>query len=175
MEELDSGLPLIGLPLTGQTSRGIVDPMFAPHSRLALAKRWRLPVAVLLMLMVPVAVDQIWVHIWRIVPVGYATTRLTGPISKDGGINYLRAVNQLARTGVTSKARSILHVTAAASPRSDGLLRLPLPWQSSKRYTGNIPQHSLILFRPILDRCPKTHSEARRFSMPLQPMAWVAR
>ena len=94
--------------------------MSAPHSRLTLAKRWRLPVAVLLMLMVPVAVDQVWVHIWRIVPVGYATTRLLGPISKDGGINYPRAVNQLARTGVTSKNDAAVLLIKAVGPVVSG-------------------------------------------------------
>ena len=69
------------------------------------------------MLMVPVAVDQVWVHIWRIVPVGYATTRLLGPISKDGGINYPRAVNQLARTGVTSKNDAAVLLIKAVGPK----------------------------------------------------------
>ncbi len=69
------------------------------------------------MLMVPVAVDQVWVHIWRIVPVGYPTTRLLGPISKDGGINYLRVVNQLARTGVTSKNDAAVLLIKAVGPK----------------------------------------------------------
>lgn len=90
--------------------------MSATHSRFALAKRWRLPVVVLLMLMVPVAVDQIWVHIWRIVPVGYATTRLLGPASKAGGINYVRGLNQLARKGVTKKNDAAVLLIRAAGP-----------------------------------------------------------
>ena len=90
--------------------------MSATHSRFALAKRWRLPVVVLLMLMVPVAVDQIWVHIWKIVPVGYATTRLLGPASKAGGINYVRGLNQLARKGVTNKNDAAVLLIRAAGP-----------------------------------------------------------
>lgn len=90
--------------------------MSATHSRFALAKRWRSPVVVLLMLMVPVAVDQIWVHIWRIVPVGYATTRLLGPASKAGGINYVRGLNQLARKGVTKKNDAAVLLIRAAGP-----------------------------------------------------------
>ena len=91
--------------------------MSTRRSQHALAKRWRPLLVVVLATSVPIAVDQIWVHVWRFVPVSYDTTRLMGPVSKDGGINYVRALNQLARRGVTSKNDAAVLLIKAVGPK----------------------------------------------------------
>ena len=91
--------------------------MSTRRSQHALAKRWRPLLVVVLATSVPIAVDQIWVHVWRFVPVSYDTTRLMGPVSKDGGINYVRALNQLAHRGVTSKNDAAVLLIKAVGPK----------------------------------------------------------
>lgn len=87
------------------------------RSQLASVKSWRLSILILLLLTVPFIFDQIWVHVWRVVPLSHDTTRLMGPVSKDGGINYVRALNQLARRGVTSKNDAAVLLIKAVGPK----------------------------------------------------------
>lgn len=116
--EVQGGIerPRVGITNAVNHSQYRSEPS-AERSQLDLYKRWRLPVVIFVLLMVPVAVDQIWVHVWRFVPVSYDTTRLMGPVSKDGGINYVRALNQLARRGVTSKNDAAVLLIKAVGPK----------------------------------------------------------
>ena len=102
--------------LTGQMAIDTFIAMTALPPHPPHVPRWRLLTAWLFLFLMALAIDQIWVHLWRIVPIGYATTRLTEPISSNGGINYVRALNQLACKGVTGSNNAAVLLIRAVGP-----------------------------------------------------------
>ena len=145
--EVQGGIerPRVGITNAVNHSQYRSEPS-AERSQLDLYKRWRLPVVIFVLLMVTVAVDQIWVHVWRFVPVSYDTTRLMGPVSKDGGINYVRALNQLARRGVTSKNDAAVLLIKAVGPK---LFPAEVWYDKDILWQLDMQPNSPILFYPL--------------------------
>jgi|GEM_PF-5778051 len=78
--------------------------------------RKKMSFGILAAMVVLLAADQYWVHAWRVIPVGHATTRLTGPIGKAGGIDYLAALDQMEARGVRPKNNALPLLIQAAGP-----------------------------------------------------------
>lgn len=51
--------------------------------------------------------DMIWVRIWRHIPIGYATTRLTGPLLPNGAVDYATAMDHVYGVGVTPENNAV--------------------------------------------------------------------
>ncbi len=81
-------------------------------------RKWRIPAVIFGLLLSLLAVDQTWVHLWRIIPVGYDTTRLTGPLGKEGQVDYLAAVDQMAARGVSKDDNAAPLLIEAAGPKN---------------------------------------------------------
>ncbi len=84
-----------------------------PKNRKALYR-----IAGILVVIIPLlVVDQIWIRVWRIVPVAYDTTRLTKPLEKDGQVDYLAALNRQSSIGVTQANNALPLLIKAVGPK----------------------------------------------------------
>ncbi len=71
-------------------------------------KKWlRIMAMFVVLLLVLPAADMIWVRVWRDIPIGYATTRLTGPLRSDGLVNYAAALDSKYSRGVTAENNAV--------------------------------------------------------------------
>jgi hypothetical protein len=76
--------------------------------RLIPRRKWaRYMVGSISCLCILLAVDMIWVRVWRNIPIGYSATRLTGPLRADGAVNYAAAIDRAYGAGVTPKNNAV--------------------------------------------------------------------
>ena len=59
------------------------------------------------LLIIMLAADMLWVRVWRNIPIGYNTTRLTGPLRSDGLVNYAAALDSQYGRGITPKNNAV--------------------------------------------------------------------
>ncbi len=73
-----------------------------PHNK------WlRLVLLIPSLLLILLAADMLWVRMWRRIPIGYDTTRLTGPLRPDGTVNYAAALDAVYSKGVTLENNAV--------------------------------------------------------------------
>ena len=70
-------------------------------------KRLRATILTLSLLLILLAADMIWVRVERRIPIGYATTRLTGPLRPDGLVNYAAALDAKYGRGATAENNAV--------------------------------------------------------------------
>ena len=88
-----------------------------PKLRLLESRRKKISIGLLVAIVVLLAADQAWIHVWRIIPVRRDTTYLLGPINKDGGVDYLAALNAMESKGVTLNNNALPLLIEAAGPK----------------------------------------------------------
>ncbi len=84
--------------------------------RLPKTRRYRFYIYLFSTLLILFAIDLIWVRIWRHIPVGHDTTRITGPLKPDGTPDYIEYLNARAREGVTPENNAAIPLMAAFGP-----------------------------------------------------------
>ena len=84
--------------------------------RLPKTRRYRFYIYVFSTLLILFAIDLIWVRIWRHIPIGHDTTRITGPLKSDGTPDYIEYLNARAREGVTPENNAAIPLVAAFGP-----------------------------------------------------------
>ncbi len=135
---------------------------------------------ILLVVILILVVDQIWLRVWRIVPAGYDTTRLTRPQEKDGQVNYLAAMNQQSSIGVTRANNAVPLLIKAAGPQFFPLTLHAIPIIMSRLGMRPFGPHSagLIRFSNWTNRQPtggKAASESQNWALEtrLQMRPWT--
>jgi hypothetical protein len=88
-----------------------------PSLNLLESRRKKVSIGLLLAMVVLLAADQAWIHAWQIIPVRRDTTYLLGPISKDGGVDYVAALNAMESKGVTLNNNALPLLIEAAGPK----------------------------------------------------------
>ena len=87
--------------------------------RLAPKQIWgRRATIALSIILILLAADMIWVRLWRIIPIGYDTTRLTGPLRPNGTVNYTAELNRINSAGVTPKNNAAPLLIDAMGPKA---------------------------------------------------------
>ena len=84
--------------------------------RLPRKRRNRVLVYVTCGLLVAVAVDMVWVRVWRRVVVSEATTRITSPLRADGMPDYIQYLDNQVREGVTAENNAYIPFLEIATP-----------------------------------------------------------
>ncbi len=80
-------------------------------------RRKKVSLGLLTLMVLLLATDQYWVYAWQVVPISHGTTCLTGPIEKDGSVNYLAALDQMEGRGVTPENNALPPLIQAAGPK----------------------------------------------------------
>ncbi len=93
------------------------DGAAPPNLKLPDSEGRKISIGLLSALVVLLAADQAWIYVWRIIPIRRNTTYLLGPINKDGGVNYLAALNAMDSKGVTRTNNAIPLLIQAAGPK----------------------------------------------------------
>ncbi len=86
--------------------------------RLIPRKIWeRCVMMALSMILILLAADMIWVRLWRNIPIGYDTTRLTGPLRLNGTVDYTAVWNRMDSAGVTPENNAAPLLIDAIGPQ----------------------------------------------------------
>ncbi len=90
-------------------------------------RKWlRIVIITLSLLLILLAADMIWVRVWRHIPIGYNTTRLTGPLRPDGLVNYAAALDSKYGKGITPENNAVpllIEATGSLSTDRDALFQ----------------------------------------------------
>lgn len=88
-----------------------------PSLDLLESRRNKVSIGLLVAMVVLLAADQAWIHAWQIIPVRRDTTYLLGPINKEGGVDYVAALNAMESKGVTLNNNALPLLIEAAGPK----------------------------------------------------------
>ena len=91
-----------------------VMPVIALLKKLKPRRIWsRFDTYILCGLLILLLADRILVRVWRHIPIGYNTTRLTGPLRPDGTVDYAAALNHVYSKGITPRNNAVPLLVAA--------------------------------------------------------------
>jgi hypothetical protein len=88
--------------------------------RLPQTRRFRIYIYLLCTLLVLLAVDLIWVRLWRHITLSPQTTVITSPLKPDGTPDYLQYLNDRAKKGVTLENNAFIPFLEIATPVRGG-------------------------------------------------------
>ena len=103
------------LSIQGQPAAATAKP--PPGLKLLESRRKKVSIGLLSAMVVLLAADQAWIHAWQIIPVRRDTTYLLGPINKEGGVDYVAALNTMESKGVTASNNALPLLIEAAGPK----------------------------------------------------------
>src|SRR3954463_14005248 len=90
-------------------------------------RRHRIYIYIACTFMVLLAIDLIWVRIWRHVAVGEDTTRITSPLRPDGMPDYIKYLDDKQREGVTAENNAFIPFIQMLAPLRDDVPGPPGP------------------------------------------------